>query len=104
MCSVSIPICRTTAEYFQDPAAWFQKRTAFARSVAASSMAGYVIGLGDRHSSNILLDRRTAEVVHIDLGIAFEQVEGHDQITPAERWLLFFSPPPFHQPSRHRSC
>ncbi len=38
------------------------------------SQAGYVIGLGDRHSSNILLDRHTAEVVHIDLGIAFEQV------------------------------
>lgn len=36
--------------------------------------AGYLIGLGDRHSSNILLDLRTAEVVHIDLGVAFEQV------------------------------
>ena len=35
--------------------------------------AGYVIGLGDRHSHNILLDRKTAEVVHIDLGVAFEQ-------------------------------
>ena len=35
--------------------------------------AGYIIGLGDRHSHNILLDRRTAEVVHIDLGVAFEQ-------------------------------
>jgi hypothetical protein len=29
--------------------------------------------LGDRHSHNILLDRKTAEVVHIDLGVAFEQ-------------------------------
>lgn len=35
--------------------------------------AGYIIGLGDRHSHNILLDRKTAEVVHIDLGVAFEQ-------------------------------
>ena len=35
--------------------------------------AGYIIGLGDRHSHNILLERRTAEVVHIDLGVAFEQ-------------------------------
>ena len=34
---------------------------------------GYIIGLGDRHSQNILLDTRSAEVVHIDLGIAFEQ-------------------------------
>lgn len=36
-------------------------------------MAGYIIGLGDRHLSNILINRSTAEVVHIDLGIAFEQ-------------------------------
>eukprot|EP00983_Pelagomonas_calceolata_P101087 1158653-Pelagomonas_calceolata.AAC.2 len=41
--------------------------------VAVTSMAGWLIGLGDRHSSNILLDTRTAAVVHIDLGVAFEQ-------------------------------
>lgn len=35
--------------------------------------AGYLIGLGDRHCQNILLDCDTAECVHIDLGIAFEQ-------------------------------
>jgi hypothetical protein len=37
------------------------------------SQVGYIIGLGDRHSMNILLDEATAEVVHIDLGVAFEQ-------------------------------
>jgi hypothetical protein len=31
------------------------------------------VGLGDRHSMNILIDQDTAEVVHIDLGVAFEQ-------------------------------
>ncbi len=36
-------------------------------------MAGYLIGLGDRHCANILLDVCTGQVVHIDLGIAFEQ-------------------------------
>lgn len=34
---------------------------------------GYVVGLGDRHAMNILVDQATAEVVHIDLGVAFEQ-------------------------------
>ncbi len=34
---------------------------------------GYIIGLGDRHSHNVLIDQRSAEVVHIDLGVAFEQ-------------------------------
>ena len=34
---------------------------------------GYILGLGDRHVQNILIDCNTAELVHIDLGVAFEQ-------------------------------
>ncbi|XP_048228650.1 serine/threonine-protein kinase ATM isoform X3 [Ricinus communis] len=60
-------------ERFLQPADWFEKRLAYTRSVAASSMVGYIVGLGDRHSMNILIDQTTAEVVHIDLGVAFEQ-------------------------------
>ena len=59
-------------EYFPDPDEWFVKRTAYTRSTAAVSMLGHVLGLGDRHGHNILLDSRTGEVVHIDLGVAFE--------------------------------
>lgn len=32
---------------------------------------GYVVGLGDRHVQNILIDCNSAELVHIDLGILF---------------------------------
>ncbi|GMQ10316.1 hypothetical protein CsSME_00053368 [Camellia sinensis var. sinensis] len=60
-------------ERFLHPADWFEKRLAYTRSVAASSMVGYIVGLGDRHSMNIIMDQATAEVVHIDLGVAFEQ-------------------------------
>ncbi|KAM7277000.1 hypothetical protein ACFE04_018866 [Oxalis oulophora] len=60
-------------ERFKQPADWFEKRLAYTRSVAASSMVGYIVGLGDRHALNILIDQVTAEVVHIDLGVAFEQ-------------------------------
>ncbi|XP_057988495.1 serine/threonine-protein kinase ATM isoform X2 [Hevea brasiliensis] len=60
-------------ERFLQPADWFEKRLAYTRSVAASSMVGYIVGLGDRHSMNILIDQTTAQVVHIDLGVAFEQ-------------------------------
>ncbi|CAN8254904.1 unnamed protein product [Cochlearia groenlandica] len=60
-------------EKFLQPADWFVKRLAYTRSVAASSMVGYIVGLGDRHAMNILIDQATAEVVHIDLGVAFEQ-------------------------------
>lgn len=31
-------------------------------------MVGYILGLGDRHVSNILIDMSTAEMVHIDFG------------------------------------
>jgi len=49
-------------------------RLKYTRSVATTSIVGHILGLGDRHTSNILLDNRSGEVVHIDLGIAFDQV------------------------------
>ncbi|KAH8801582.1 ataxia telangiectasia mutated [Xylogone sp. PMI_703] len=59
-------------EKFDDPDEWFVKRLAYTRSTAAISMLGHVLGLGDRHGHNILLDAGSGEVVHIDLGVAFE--------------------------------
>ncbi len=56
------------------PMSWFAMRLNYTRSVATTSIVGHILGLGDRHTSNILLDSSTGEVVHIDLGIAFEQV------------------------------
>jgi ataxia telangiectasia mutated family protein len=31
-------------------------------------LVGYMVGLGDRHVQNILIDTNTAEFIHIDLG------------------------------------
>jgi ataxia telangiectasia mutated family protein len=59
-------------ERFDDPDDWFEKRTAYTRTTASVSMLGHVLGLGDRHGHNIMLDEVTGEVVHIDLGVAFE--------------------------------
>ena len=36
-------------------------------------MVGHVLGIGDRHAQNILVDYTTGEQVHIDFGIAFDQ-------------------------------
>ena len=36
-------------------------------------MIGYVIGLGDRHLDNVLLDSLTGEIVHIDFNVCFEK-------------------------------
>ncbi|TFK73765.1 hypothetical protein BDN72DRAFT_956320 [Pluteus cervinus] len=60
-------------EKHKNPIAWFAMRLSYTRSVATTSIVGHILGLGDRHISNILLDGVTGEVVHIDLGIAFDQ-------------------------------
>ncbi len=51
---------------------WLARRMTFTRSVAVSSIAGYIIGLGDRHPSNIMMDHVTGQVFHIDFGDCFE--------------------------------
>lgn len=48
-------------EHFSNPNAWLTARTLFTRSCAVWSVIGYVIGLGDRHTENILLDVTTGE-------------------------------------------
>ena len=60
-------------EYFGDARAWLAARDAYTRSVATNAMIGHVLGIGDRHAMNILVDCRTGEQVHIDFGIAFDQ-------------------------------
>ena len=47
---------------------WLERRTNYTRSLAVMSMVGYILGLGDRHPSNIMLDRYSGKVVHIDFG------------------------------------
>lgn len=69
---------------FEGPDEWFRSRLAYTRSTAAISILGYVLGLGDRHGHNILLDEQSGEVVHIDLGVAFEQV-GFAALLPSYR-------------------
>jgi serine/threonine-protein kinase mTOR len=36
------------------------------------SMVGYILGLGDRHPSNLMLNRVTGKILHIDFGDCFE--------------------------------
>eukprot|EP00210_Caulerpa_lentillifera_P004342 g4141.t1 len=52
---------------------WYKSKIVYTRSIAVSSVVGYVVGLGDRHLDNILIRRDTFDIVHIDLGVAFDQ-------------------------------
>uniref|UniRef100_A0A0X3Q239 Serine/threonine-protein kinase ATR n=1 Tax=Schistocephalus solidus TaxID=70667 RepID=A0A0X3Q239_SCHSO len=56
---------------FPNPSAWYAAREAFARTCAVMSMVGYVLGLGDRHTENILFDSTTGGLVHVDFSCVF---------------------------------
>jgi len=53
------------------PEAFLAARRVFAASLAASSISGWIVGLGDRHCENILLDVSHGSLVHVDFGYAF---------------------------------
>lgn len=57
----------------KQPVVWYAKRLTYSRSVATCSIVGHILGLGDRHMSNLLMDAHSGEMIHIDLGIAFDQ-------------------------------
>lgn len=46
--------------------AWLERRVTYTRSLGVNSMVGYILGLGDRHPSNLLLDQSSGKIVHID--------------------------------------
>ena len=60
-------------ERFPNTCDWFSSRLRYCRHTATNSIVGYILGIGDRHLNNILIDESTGEIIHIDLGIAFDQ-------------------------------
>lgn len=52
---------------------WWQITKLYSCSLAVMSMIGYIIGLGDRHLDNVLVNLKTGEVVHIDYNVCFEK-------------------------------
>ncbi|EDO18036.1 hypothetical protein Kpol_1045p22 [Vanderwaltozyma polyspora DSM 70294] len=58
---------------FTEPEEWLNAKRKYTKGTAVISIIGYILGLGDRHLNNILIDYVTGEPIHIDLGIAFDQ-------------------------------
>lgn len=75
-------------ETFPEPSAWLRARLAYARTAAVISIVGFVLGLGDRHCENILLEGNTGDTVHVDFNCLFDKVRpaacGED--LPCARW------------------
>ncbi|KAJ6236572.1 serine/threonine-protein kinase mtor [Anaeramoeba flamelloides] len=51
---------------------WLDRRTNYTTSLAVMSMVGYILGLGDRHPSNLMMNRISGKILHIDFGDCFE--------------------------------
>ncbi|GAM91485.1 hypothetical protein ANO11243_095360 [Dothideomycetidae sp. 11243] len=60
-------------ELFPSPATWFASRLRFSRSSAVMSMVGHILGLGDRHGENILLEESSGGVFHVDFNCLFDK-------------------------------
>lgn len=81
---------------FPDACSWYHARLAFTRTAATMSMVGFLLGLGDRHGENILLDVKTggprasrigrvmgrgslalhfSDLIHVDFNILFDKGE-----------------------------
>jgi len=58
---------------------WLERRTHFTRSVAVMSMVGYILGLGDRHCSNVSINRNSGKIVHTNFGDCFEVAQLRDR-------------------------
>ncbi|CAH8587334.1 unnamed protein product [Schistosoma turkestanicum] len=56
---------------FNNPSSWYSARECYARTCAVMSMVGYVLGLGDRHTENILFDSISGDLVHVDFSCVF---------------------------------
>uniref|UniRef100_A0A0X3PRU1 Uncharacterized protein n=1 Tax=Schistocephalus solidus TaxID=70667 RepID=A0A0X3PRU1_SCHSO len=52
---------------------WWKASSTFAQSLGSTSAFGYLLGLGDRHLDNLLVDLTTGRLVHIDFNICFDE-------------------------------
>ncbi|KAH6630423.1 phosphatidyl inositol 3-kinase-like protein [Chaetomium sp. MPI-SDFR-AT-0129] len=58
---------------FPNPSAWFAARLKYTRSCAVMSMVGTILGLGDRHGENVLLEESNGGVFHVDFNCLFDK-------------------------------
>ncbi|ORC88335.1 phosphatidylinositol 3-related kinase [Trypanosoma theileri] len=54
---------------------WYQARAIYTQATALWSIAGHIVGLGDRHGENLMLDLRRGELMHVDFACMFDKGE-----------------------------
>ena len=68
------PVLQTWfADRFPNPVNWYEARNRYTRSCAVMSIVGYLLGMGDRHGDNILLNELTGQILHVDFDCLFDK-------------------------------
>lgn len=57
---------------FPSNESWYRARCLYTDSTALWSMVGHIVGLGDRHGENILVNKFSGEVMHVDFAEMFD--------------------------------
>jgi hypothetical protein len=60
---------------FEDAAKWYAARQRYTVSCALWCAVGHIVGLGDRHGENMLIDTNTGEAMHVDFACMFDKGE-----------------------------
>ena len=60
-------------KHYPEPASWLNARIAFTRTYSVWCVVGHVVGLGDRHLENVLLDMSSGDAIQIDFGCLFDK-------------------------------
>jgi serine/threonine-protein kinase ATR len=58
---------------FPNPPAWLAARLRYTRTCAVMSMVGTILGLGDRHGENVLLEEGNGGIFHVDFNCLFDK-------------------------------
>ena len=57
------------------PAAFYHTQRRYTISTAMMSALGFIVGLGDRHVGNILIDQSSGTIMHVDFALLFNAGE-----------------------------
>ncbi|KAG8348487.1 FAT domain [Trypanosoma vivax] len=60
---------------FRSHQEWYSARSTYTQSTALWSIAGHIVGLGDRHCENLLIDTNNGQMVHVDFDCMFDKGE-----------------------------
>lgn len=60
-------------KHYPEPASWLNARLSFTRTYSAWCVVGHVVGLGDRHLENVLIDMSNGDAIQIDFGCLFDK-------------------------------